>query len=98
MSRSRKVFRNGKVHVCAQMCETCIFRPGNLMNLSEGRVESMVREATRLESCIPCHSTLGGYQAVCRGFYENHPTQPLQLAHRLGFIVFQELPGKRSGH
>src|ERR1017187_5870798 len=59
MSRSRKVFRDGKVHVCAEMCETCIFRPGNLMNLSEGRVESMVQEATKRDSCIPCHETLG---------------------------------------
>ncbi|SPF42595.1 conserved hypothetical protein [Candidatus Sulfopaludibacter sp. SbA4] len=94
MSRSRQVYRNGKVHVCAEMCDACIFRPGNLMDLAEGRTESMVQEATRRESCIPCHEPLGGYQAVCRGFFEKYATQPLQIAERLGFVVFQELPGR----
>src|SRR5476651_2454024 len=71
-TRSRKVFRDGKVYVCARMCDTCIFRPGNLMNLEEDRVEQMVAQATRAESCIPCHQTLSGKQAVCRGFFERH--------------------------
>ena len=90
--KSRKrVFRDGMVHVCARMCATCIFRTGNLMNLEEGRVEQMVALATRAESCIPCHQTLDGKQAVCRGFFEKHATQPLQIAERLGFVVLQEV-------
>jgi len=94
--KSRKVFRDGKVHVCVKMCETCIFRPGNLMHLEEGRVESMVREATKNESCITCHETLSGYQAVCRGFFDRHATAPLQIADRLGFVVYQALPTKTA--
>lgn len=86
------MFRDGMVHVCSRMCDTCIFRPGNLLNLSKGRVEQMVAQATRAESCIPCHETLNGKQAVCRGFFERHATQSLQVADRLGFIVFQEFP------
>lgn len=86
----RGVFRNGKVHVKRAMCATCIFRPGNLMCLQDGRVEQMVRAATRAESCIPCHETLEGLQAVCRGFHERHATQPLQVAQRLGYIEYDD--------
>ena len=47
------VYRNGRVHVQSRMCDTCIFRPGNGMQLRRGRVAQMVRDATRLDSCIP---------------------------------------------
>lgn len=87
--RSRKVFRDGKVHVCRVMCKTCIFRPGNLMSLVPGRVKSMVAQAVKADSCILCHDTLDGKQAVCRGFFDKYPTQPLQVAERLGFIQYQ---------
>jgi hypothetical protein len=30
-------------------------------------------------------------ECVCRGFYERFPSMPLQIAQRLGFIVFQAL-------
>jgi hypothetical protein len=67
------------------------------MSLSEGRVEQMVRDATKHQSCIPCHTTLDGYQAVCRGFFElrntmEHANSTLQIAERLGFIEFMEPP------
>ncbi len=80
-------YRDGRVHVCAAMCGTCIFRPGNLMDLEPGRVAGMVADATRKESAIICHQTLDGKNAVCRGFYDRHPTQPLQVAGRLGLVT-----------
>jgi hypothetical protein len=86
------VFRNGKVHVCRAMCSTCIFRPGNRMHLSPGRVESMVADATRNESAIVCHSTLSGDNAACRGFFDRHKTGPLQIAERLKLIEWVEIP------
>lgn len=85
-------YRNGKVHVLSEMCETCVFRPGNLMDLSPGRLAGMVKEATENGAAITCHSTLpyhpkgGDEQAVCRGFFDRHPTQPLQIAERLDLI------------
>lgn len=84
-------YRDGKVHVCRQLCETCVFRPDNLMRLEPGRLVAMVAETKANESAIICHSTL--YRdhvdnAVCRGFYDRHPTQPLQIAERLGLIEF----------
>jgi len=84
---SHTIFREGRVHVCSRLCETCIFRPGNLMNLREGVVESMVAGALAIEGVIVCHSTLDGEEhLVCRGFFERHPTSPLQVASRLGFL------------
>lgn len=85
-------YREGKVHVLADLCDTCIFRPGNLMDLARGRVAGMVRDAKANESAITCHSTVGGAEAVCRGFYDLHATAPLQIAERLGYIEFQEVP------
>jgi hypothetical protein len=92
MAEQHNVYRDGKVHVCARMCATCIFRPGNLMHLERGRVRQMVDDAKRDESCIPCHKTLEGDNACCRGFYDKHPTQPLQIAERLGLVNEVEPP------
>src|SRR5262245_52950874 len=84
---SHIVYRNGKVYVLGEMCPTCIFRGGNLMDLRSGRVKEMVEDATRDESTIVCHSTLyTGAEACCRGFYEKYPTGPLRLARLLGMV------------
>lgn len=89
-------FRNGRVHVCAEMCSTCVFRPGNRMNLNRGRVRDMVDSAKADDSAIVCHKTLGtGENAVCRGFFDRHKTQPLQVAERLGLIT--EVPPPTEG-
>lgn len=86
---TRPVFVDGMVHVNERMCETCIFRPGNLMGLEPGRVEDVVKQNVDAGAALPCHSTLDGdQQAVCRGFFDRHATAPLQIAERLGFIKF----------
>jgi len=87
-------FRNGRVHVCREMCSTCIFRPGNLMDLNPGRVQGMIRDSVRKQSAIICHQTLDGDEAVCRGFYDQHKTQPLQIAERLELVT--EIVPKQS--
>jgi hypothetical protein len=79
-------YRNGRVHVKRSMCRTCIFRPGNLMQLRPGRVRQMVSEARANESAIICHTTLDGPNAVCRGFFDRFATAPLQIAERLGYL------------
>jgi len=84
-------YRDGKIHVCEQLCATCVFRPGNLMRLQPGRLALMVAEAKANDSAIICHSTLyreDNDNAVCRGFYDRHHTAPLQLAERMGLIEF----------
>jgi hypothetical protein len=85
------VYRDGMVHVQRRRCSTCIFRPGNLMHLRPGRVEQMVEECGD-DGCIPCHQNLTGKgQAVCRGFFDNHKNQVLQVAERLGYILEVDL-------
>lgn len=88
MPKNEGPYRDGRIHVCNTMCKTCIFRPGNLMRLEPGRVEQMVADATREESCIPCHNTLDGQQAICRGFYDRHATVPVRLAQLMGLLEF----------
>lgn len=80
------VFRDGRVHVRAELCSTCVFRPGNLMELRAGRVRQMVDEAKEHDSGIVCHQTLDGDNATCRGFFDRYPTTPLQIAERLDLI------------
>ena len=94
---SRGPYRDGEVHVLAVQCETCVFRPGNLMSLPPGRLTELVRENVDADSALTCHSTLyrdDVEQAVCRAFYERHPTLPLRLADAMGLIVLDPVPPK----
>lgn len=67
----------GKPRLLAGQCSTCIYRPGNKMRLSPGRVKDMTETALR-EGCqgVICHATLpygddpGFGPALCRGFYD----------------------------
>lgn len=91
------VYRDGFVHVCERMCSTCVFRSGNLMHLDDGRLDGMIAEAVAADSTIVCHSTLDGPNAACRGFFDRHATQPLQLAARLGFVRYVTPPSLSHG-
>lgn len=78
------------VRVMADRCSTCIFRPGNLMSLTPGRVAEMSREAIGKGGVIVCHDTLDDdLQAVCAGFDERWVDHVplLQIAHRVGAVV-----------
>jgi hypothetical protein len=67
------VITGSTLRVCADLCSTCIFHPGNRMRLAPGRVKSMVDGAAADEGHIVCHSTLGTDEpAICAGF-ERHP-------------------------
>jgi hypothetical protein len=79
-------FRNGKIHVCARMCSTCIFRPH-----PEDLRTRVTNEAIRQDTAVICHHTLGtGANAVCYGFYKRHATMPLRLAEAMGAVEFDE--------
>lgn len=84
----KPVFRDGRIHVCAEMCKTCVFRPGNRMHLDGGRLKGMVDASLENDSAIVCHSTLNGAHAVCRGFFDRHQTTPLQLAEHMDMLAF----------
>jgi hypothetical protein len=48
----------GKTRLLARECDTCIFKPGNLMHLNPGRQRRLVAEARGDAAYIICHSTL----------------------------------------
>ncbi len=91
------VYRGGKVHVQASKCSTCIYRPGNLMKLQEGRKDSMQAEAIEGGGVIPCHQTIEAYsgergaESVCRGFFDVAKHEGLlAVAERLNIVEFTE--------
>lgn len=95
---THNVFRDEKVHVLAAMCKTCVFRPGNLMQLKSGRLRGMVNDANEHQSAIVCHATLyrddvEGH-AVCRGYYDRHKEDnvTLKLATVMEVIEWQGPP------
>lgn len=84
-----QVYVGGVVRVMDKLCPTCIFRPGNPMQLNEGRVEDMVAECLATDGTIVCHDTLDkDLQAICRGFYIRYADRNwlLRLANFLRII------------
>lgn len=94
------VYREGKVHVLEDKCSTCVFRPGNLMHLSPGRLKDLSGGADDNQTAIICHQTLPtvGYpnQAICRGYWDSRKdTNPtLVLAAGADLVEFDEPPSK----
>lgn len=86
-------YRDGRVHVLSERCPTCVFRPGNKMSLSPGRLRDLIEQNRSNDSALTCHETLEIDNAICRGFFDLEPkTTPLQLAERIGIITFVEPP------
>lgn len=77
----------------SEKCGTCIFRPGNLMQLNSGVVKGMVDDCNDpfKPGTITCHDTLSYGEhpefgpAVCRGFYDAYRdiNAILQIGDRL---------------
>lgn len=88
MNHKFNAYRDGKVHVQARCCKTCIYRPDSPLN-ADGTKDRLAREAIAVDTAIICHSTLDAKaHAVCRGFYEETPTMPLRLAAAMNCLEF----------
>lgn len=87
-------WRGDRVHVLDDKCDTCIFRPGNRMRLTRGRVAEMIRNARARDVAITCHETYSRDAAICRGFWDTQRDHiwPLRLAQHLGLIQFDPPP------
>lgn len=95
-------YRNGKVHVMSEQCSTCVFRPGNLMHLSPGRLKGMAEHVQETGVPFACHQTLSyasaEYQAhydgeaLCAGAVENYGDQSvvMRMAHAHNVIEHVE--------
>lgn len=94
----KPVYHSGKVHIKAEKCETCIFRPGNLMHLTPGRVKDMVETSIAEGGGITCHKTLpyareqAEQQATCRGFYDAHADRVPAFALAKAIGAIEEVP------
>jgi hypothetical protein len=90
-------FRDGNLYVLTEKCSTCIFRPGNLMHLREGRLEQMVKTCLDADTVIPCHQTLDGPRSICRGLYDVHRRDitVMRMAAALNVFAYDEPPEKR---
>lgn len=77
-------WRTGVVRQCADLCATCIYRPGNLAHLAPGRAQQITQAAIAAEGHVVCHATIGTPQpAICAG-YARHPIGALRsLALRM---------------
>jgi hypothetical protein len=76
------------------MCETCVFRPGNLMQLKSGRVKDLVDGNREAGSALQCHKTLpyGAEQetpAICRGYWDGpgESTTIVRMAKAMGVVA-----------
>ena len=61
--------------VYSEMCETCIFRPGNQMHLKQGRLKGVVDGNLEVGALLMCHKTTFGQkkeEVACRGFYDRY--------------------------
>jgi hypothetical protein len=93
----------GTVHVLSEKCSTCIFRPGNLMDLESGQVKRMVEGSVADGAAITCHQTLaqmrpvyGAEPAMCRGFVDAHGKRvpAIRMAVATGVLVEDAPPTK----
>ena len=73
------------IRVMREQCSTCIFRPGNLMQLNRGRLRDMVQESHARDTNVVCHQTLSEkFGAFCRGSVDDRVGQLARIGERLG--------------
>lgn len=92
-------YRDGKLHVGARKCDTCVFRSGNLMHLNEGRLADLVKSNLEADTALTCHETLPEWTdtpnagAICRGFWDAYADAitALRLAQALDIVEEVEL-------
>lgn len=62
----------------SRQCDTCVFRPGNRMDLRPGRLRDLVRNNLAAGAFLICHDTLpygphpDADQAMCRGYWDRY--------------------------
>lgn len=100
----RGPWRGERVHVLADRCSTCVFRPHNLMNLQDGRLQNLVKTNREGDTALTCHQTLeqnkyDAEPAVCRGYFDAYGDEvtPLRLAKIMGLIEEDSPPTCATG-
>lgn len=95
--RFNAVTDDQRLRVLREQCATCIFRPGNLLELASGAVKDVVRQSLANDTAVICHDTLAlDVQAVCRGFADRYDTTPIEMARQLG--MYAEIDPPANGY
>jgi hypothetical protein len=81
--------------VMPEQCKTCIFRPGNLMHLEDGRLEEMCAITDTKDDNVICHQSEGlmgniRCKAWCKGSVDRRPGFAVRFMQQHGLL--QELP------
>lgn len=81
--------------VFKEMCGTCVFRPGNLMQLRPGALKRVVDANLATGTLLMCHTTTHGQapeEIACKGFFDRYGERQMvvQVINRIG--SFQEVP------
>ena len=87
---AQPVYHDGRVRLMAEMCSTCIFRPGPHQSaVRPGGVRWMLERVRQRDSFVNCHKTLATGQpgAVCRGSDNAHEGMLMRTARALGIVV-----------
>lgn len=96
----------GKPRLLSEKCSTCVFRPGNLMNLRPGLLEELIKQNTGPNAQgLHCHQTLkyGAHPrfglAFCRGFYDGFRdlVNFFRICKRLGGFTEVDPPSDEKG-
>jgi hypothetical protein len=93
-------FDGRRFSVMRKRCDECLFSDAKIV--SGERRSQILRSCARTGNHFLCHKgTLVNENIVCRGFYDeglghDRPNQALQIASRLGLVVFVE-PGEQDG-
>lgn len=82
-------YRDGRVHVMAEKCSTCVFRPGNPMSLRPGQLKDLTDHVQETGVPFSCHQTLPyagaehvafyGGAALCAGAVANYAADSPQM-------------------
>lgn len=93
-------YRDGRVHVMAEKCSTCVFRPGNPMSLRPGQLKDLTDHVQETGVPFSCHQTLPyagaehiafyGGAALCAGAVANYAagSPQMQLALAMDVVTY----------
>lgn len=82
--------------VFKEMCETCVFRPGNQMHLNPGRLADLIQANLNADALLTCHKTTyrqrSAGEVYCRGFWDRFGSRTNQgrIMARLGIPEVDE--------
>lgn len=75
----------------SRKCDTCVFHPGNRMDLQPGRLQNLIESNRREGTMLICHKTIdyGDHpevgQTMCRGYFDAYAaeSQVVQIMERI---------------